>query len=163
MTSTRRTLAEAADYFYHACELWEDEHLDRDDMIEVLTRAFRSSDCDDYAAVLSRMTGWDVVTMSWQIPDWGFGHHTLVKYPDGRLLDVGGWTDEEALRNYFRIGQKTSISWRQGHFSSPMHGDDDEASELIEAVICGLPHMPYADPAFQATLTPIERNGDFAS
>lgn len=163
MSGTGRTLAEAADYFYDACELWEDEDLDRDDTIEVLTRAFRSSDCDDYAAVLSRMTGWDIVTMNWQIPDWGFGHHTLVRDPDGRLLDVGGWTDEAALREHFRIGKKTSVTWREGHFSSPMHGDDDEASELIEAVVRNLPSLPYADPAFQETLATIVRDGDFTS
>lgn len=162
MSGTGRTLAEAADYFYDACELWEDEDLDRDDTIEVLTRAFRSSDCDDYAAALSRMTGWDIVMMQWQIPDWGFGHHSLVRDPDGRLLDVGGWTDEEALRTHFGIGRKTSVTWREGHFSSPMY-DDDESSTLIETVVRNLPSLPYADPAFQGKLATIVRNEDFTS
>jgi hypothetical protein len=155
-----KALAHAAEYFYDACELWEDDDLDPKDSIMVLTRAFRSSDCDDYASVLSRMTGWDVVTMSWQIPDYGFGHHALVRDPEGRLLEICGWTNEDALRDYFRVGKTTMISWREGHFSSPMYDDGDEASELIETVIGNLPHLPYADPAFQSSLTPIERSED---
>jgi hypothetical protein len=159
----KKTLADAAEYFYDACELWEDEDLDPDDTIEVLTRAFRSSDCDDYAAVLSRMTGWDIVTMSWQIPDWGFGHHTLVRNPEGRLLDVGGWTDEDTLRKHFKIGRKHSISWKEGHFSAPMYDDGDEAGELVETVIGELPYAPYSDPAFQSSLIRIKRDEDFTA
>jgi hypothetical protein len=159
----KKDLREAANYFYDACELWEDEDLDPNDTIEVLTRAFRSSDCDDYAAVLSRMTGWEITTMTWQVPGHGFGHHTLVKNPDGRLLDVGGWTDEQALRKAFGIKKSWIIKWQEGHISSPMYDDGDDAVELIETVIGNLPHMPYADPTFQSSLAPIKRNKDCAS
>ena len=41
---------------------------------------------------------------SWTIPDWGFGHHTLVKSPDGRHLDVTGWTSAQQLSK--RYGAK---------------------------------------------------------
>lgn len=164
MTDTdTKTLAAAAEYFYDACELWEDEDLDRDDTLQILKRAFRSSDCDDYAAVLSRMTGWDVVTMTWQVPGHGFGHHALVKDPDGRLLDVGGWTDEQALRKAFGIRKNWIMTWHEGHISSPMYDDEDEAVELIEAVIGELPYAPYSEAAFQFSLIRVDREQGFTS
>lgn len=159
----KKTLTDAADYFYDVCELWEDEDLDQDDTLEVLKRAFRSSDCDDYAAILSRMTGWAVATMTWQVPGHGFGHHALVKDPDGRLLDVGGWTDEQALRKAFGIKKNWEVKWHEGHISSPMYDDGDDAVELIETVIGELPYAPYSDPAFQAALVRPDRSEDFTA
>jgi hypothetical protein len=149
-------LSEAAEFFYETCELWEDEDLDPEDHIEVLRRAFRSSDCDDFAAVLARMTGWDVVTMSWQIPDWGMGHHALVKNPEGRLLDVGGWTDEAKLKKYFGLKKSTAVKWADGHLSSPLY--DEETITLMENTVRNLPFEPFSDPAFQASLvtTPLD-------
>jgi hypothetical protein len=76
---------------------------------------------------------------------------------------VGGWIDEQALRKAFGIKKSWIIKWHEGHISSPMYDDGDDAVELIETVIGNLPHMPYADPAFQSSLTQIERNEDFAS
>lgn len=149
---TGSPLAEAAAYFFEACELWEDEDLERDDVVEILQRAFRSSDCDDFAAVLSRMTGWDVVTMTWQIPDYGLGHHTLVREPDERLLDVGGWTDEGKLRKAFGIRAGKSVGWIEGHISAPMCDEGDEAVELIEATIRDLPYAPFDETSFKSRL-----------
>jgi hypothetical protein len=159
----QKTLTDAADYFYDVCELWEDEDLDRDDILEILKRAFRSSDCDDYAAVLSRMTGWSVATITWQVPGHGFGHHALVKHPDGRLLDVGGWTDEQVLRKAFGIRKNWDVKWHEGHISSPMYDDADEAVKLIETVIVELPYAPYSDPEFQSSLARVERGADLTA
>jgi len=149
---TQSPLAEAADYFYEACELWEDEDLDKDDAIAVLHRAFRSSDCDDFAAVLARMTGWDVVTMTWRIPGYGFGHHTMVREPEGRLIDVAGWTDEDKLRKAFGIKTGKSVGWIEGHISAPMCDEGDEAMELIEATIRNLPYTPFDETSFKSRL-----------
>ena len=149
---TESLLAEAAAYFYEACELWDDDDLDMDDIIAVLHRAFRSSDCDDFAAVLSRMTDWDVVSMTWRIPGYGFGHHALVRDPEGRLLDVGGWTDEDKLRKAFGIKVGKSVGWTEGHISSPMHDEGDEAVELIEAIIRNLPYAPFNVSSFKSRL-----------
>jgi hypothetical protein len=42
-TSNSDILAEAADYLYSACELYEDEDLDPDSYLEVIQRAFTTS------------------------------------------------------------------------------------------------------------------------
>lgn len=143
-----KSLADAADYFYSACDLWEDEDLDPEDSLEVLKRAFRSSDCDDFASVLSRVTGWPVTTMTWQIAGYGFGHHAMVRSPDGQLLDVGGWTDEKQLRKSFGVKADEPVGWTDGHISSPMYDDGDEAVELIETVIANLPYEPFSSNRF---------------
>jgi hypothetical protein len=142
-------LSAASEFFYSVCELYEDEDLDPEDHLEVLKRAFRSSDCDDFAAVLSRLTGWPVATMIYPIPDYGMGHHTLVRSPDGRLLDVGGWTDEKALRKIYGIRSNTAVTWAEGHISSPMYAEEGEEAEFIEGVIRHLPYAPFHDDDFR--------------
>lgn len=99
--SPDEVLAESAAFHYEACGLYEDEDLDPADSLAVLKRAFGSSDCDAYADALSRMTGWELVRMSWTGRD-GFGHHTLVRHPDGDLVDVEGIATEDSLRRRYR-------------------------------------------------------------
>lgn len=120
----------------------------------MIKRAFQSSNCDDFASVLSRMTGWPVTTMTWQIPGYGFGHHAMVRDPEGQLLDVGGWTDEKHLREHFGIKSAIGVKWTEEHLSAPMFDEGDEACEMIEMTIRNLPYAPYDRPEFQAALGP---------
>lgn len=99
--SPAQVLAESAAHHYEACELHEDEDLDPSDPLAVLKRAFTSSDCDAYADAMRRLTGWELVRMSWTGRN-GFGHHTLVRRPDGALVDVEGVTTEADLKRRYR-------------------------------------------------------------
>ena len=42
----KAALAEAANWYFEVCELYEDEDLDPDNHLAVVQRAFTSSDCD---------------------------------------------------------------------------------------------------------------------
>lgn len=146
----RRTLREAALYYYEVCELYEDEDLDPDDHLEVVARAFTSSDCDAFAHVLSAMTGWERVTFTWQVPDWGCGHHTLVRSPEGRLLDARGWTDLDGLRK--RYGAKSGTLGEPRPYGDIGPVDDegfDEDLRRVAGVIRALPQAPYQEEAFK--------------
>lgn len=144
-------LREAATFFYESCCLWEDEDLDPEDTLEVLKRAFMSSDCDAFAAVLAEMSGWGIVTMTWQIPNWGFGHHALVRAPGIGLLDITGWTDETRLRKAFGIGKATDVSFKEGSSLSP-DADDEDAVAMIRSVIRNLPYAPFNETVFRQKL-----------
>lgn len=156
-------LAEAAHFYYTAAELYEDEDLDPDDHLEVLKRAFASSDCDAFASVLARKTGWDTVRFSWTIPDWGFGHHTLVKSPDGRHLDVTGWTSAQQLSK--RYGAKKhgySITEAPPFEAEPGEVDDDGFDvdlKRIAAVIANLPYAPFDQAEFRLLCAEHELEG----
>ena len=103
-------LAEAVAWLYDVCELYEDEDLDPDDHLQVVTRAFMSSDCDDFCFFVCAITGWQPVMITWSIPNWGFGHHSAARAPDGRLVDVRGWTEEADIRKYFGIKKSVATS-----------------------------------------------------
>jgi len=142
-------LREAAEFYYEACGLCEDEDLDPEDSLEVVRRAFSSSDCDDFAFVLSLVTGWQCVRAEWSIPDWGFGHHALVRAPDGRLLDVTGWTDgAEVAKRYagtsgsaFRFADAEPVT--SAISCAPGGEAQDEDVLRIVSVIMALPYAPY--------------------
>ena len=152
----RVVLAAAAGFFYSACELYEDDDLDPDDAIAVLKRAFSASDCDDFAWVLHAVTGWQTVDVTWEVPDWGFGHHTLLRAPNGRFLDVNGWSDQaEVLRRCDRrktaVFKITDVEPRNtGDLNLwDDHGVNEEFSRIL-GVIRALPHAPFSSPDFQA-------------
>jgi hypothetical protein len=125
------TLKAAAEHFYESCLLWEDEDLDPADHVEVLLRAFRSSDCDDFAEVLGQATGWDTV----------------------RMLDAAGWTSRAALvRLYGAVHESVTLATGRPTGVSLGELDDDgfdEGLSRILGVIRSLPHAPYRDGWFR--------------
>jgi hypothetical protein len=147
------TLKAAAEHFYESCLLWEDEDLDPADHVEVLLRAFRSSDCDDFAEVLGQATGWDTVRMTWLTRHGEAGHHALVRAPDGRLLDAAGWTSRAALvRLYGAVHESVTLATGRPTGVSLGELDDDgfdEGLSRILGVIRSLPHAPYRDGWFR--------------
>lgn len=141
-------LSEIAEYYYDVAELYEDEDLDPADHLEVVKRAFTSSHCDDFAAVLSDMTGYPVVNASWTIPGFGFGHHAMVRAPDGRALDVSGWVDEDALRKRYGVKKTGEMAWKDGHGPSTVDVQPEEA-DMMRVLVGLLPYAPFDEPSFR--------------
>jgi len=161
-------LKEAAEWYYEASELWEDDDLDPDNHIEVVKRAFMSSDCDDFAWLLSLMTGWQAARIQWQVPDQGIGHHTVVISGDGRMLDVTGWTDLETTSRTYGFDPANAIINKQEAKPLNQFFDFDEhgieaGMARIAAVIRNLPYAPFDEKWFrEMTARPI-KGADFPS
>ena len=147
-----KTLDDVANYWYDVAELWEFESLDPDDTIKVIQTAFTSSHCDDFAYVLSEMTGWPALTAKWKDKRGQPGHHALVRSPDGRLLDVTGWLDEAQLMKRYK---SSTVSVVEGQLTSPASIMNTDDVELIETAIQQLPYEPHSDDFFQAELSSI--------
>ncbi|WP_315922423.1 hypothetical protein [Mesorhizobium sp. SP-1A] len=148
-------LKEAADYYYDVAEVYENDDIDPKDQISVLKYAFSSSDCDDFAYVLHKLTNYRVVEQRWTGPD-GFGHHSLVQAHDGRLLDVHGWIDELTLEKRYGLDRKGISSRLEETKPNPMSDFDSHNEDGIEprlsrivSVIRNLPYAPFNDPWFQ--------------
>ena len=144
------TLAEAADFYYTANALYEDDDLDADDHLAVVLRNFTSSDCDAFADVVAEMTGWTTVRATWTVRE-DFGHHTLVRAPDGRLFDAAGFTDEAGLRKRYRA---RNLRLADAPPLSVSHLDDPEDLRRIADVVRILPHAPFDGPGFRAVSLP---------
>jgi len=144
---------EAADFFYESCCLAEDPGIDADDPVAVIDAAFLSSDCDDFAWVLSRITGWPAVTLMWNMGMCVTGHHSLVEAPDGRLLDVSGWTDRAAVAARAGVVERlvTASGMRHYPFSFVEDGEDEHLAMILE-VMEGLERPPFTDVSFRETL-----------
>lgn len=163
MTKTpAEILAEAASFYWEVAELDLDE-VDPDDHVAVLKKAFTESDCDDLAWMLNRMTGWPVVRATYQVDDWGWGHHSMVRAPDGRLLDVRGYATETvtARRCCGRKGIHVTFTEVEPQRPFALDEVDDEGfSEglrRLAGVIRSLPHAPFQGKAFRAmSLRPVE-------
>lgn len=148
-------LALAAAHYYDACDLYEDEALDPDNHLKVVTRAFMSSDCDDFASLMHDITGWQNVRVSWNIPDWGFGHHAAVRAPDGRLLDVRGWGTEDSVRKYFRLKPEVATKVIECKPSEPFGytaDPEDKVFALLLDAVEALPRQPFKGKAFKEML-----------
>lgn len=110
--------------------------------IDKIVWRYSRSDCDDFAVVLTALTGWPVVSVA---PPGGTSVHRLVECPEGRLLDVTGWTSLEALR--LRYNRSTLEIVRDTALNQSLL--DDEASEL--AVLAAMRHLSFGafvEPSF---------------
>lgn len=128
-------LQEAADFYYEAACLHEDVDLDPEDHLEVVLRAFLSSDCDAFAQVLSDMTGWPTSVVTWSVPVFGFGHHTVCVSPDGSFVDIAGrLTLDEMAERYGVEKSALKVGPEGGQMLSGVDLDD-EGRDRIERVI----------------------------
>lgn len=123
-----------ANHLYVACCLYEDRLIDPDDHAAVIDAAYLSSDCDDFAWVMSMVTGWPAVTLTWN-PGGGksSGHHSVVKAPDGRLLDISGWTDVNALAARAGVTARSIEESELEH--DPLGVSEQEDDEGMEAAL----------------------------
>lgn len=143
------TGAEIADFLYEVCELYDDEEIDRDDVGAVVEAAFMSSNCDDFAWLLTEVTGWPTVRMTSDFGEAGTGHHTMVRSPDGRLLDVRGWTDEVETRAYYRLNENQTV-FAPWHVTGVDWTDPaDESFQVMIAALKGLDVEPFGTPEFR--------------
>lgn len=147
-----QTLAQLADWYYQSAELYEDDDLEPNDHVAVVVRAFVSSDCGPFAYVLNRVTGWQVVAVS---ADQGY-LHSLVRAPDGRMLDAAGWVTERAVKKRYGARKIVMLDVEPGHamglgcFLGEMDetGRDGEMCRLVSA-IRALPHAPFNEAWFR--------------
>lgn len=110
--------------------------------IDKIVWRYSRSDCDDFAVVLAALTGWRVVSAA---PPGGTSIHRLIECPEGRLLDVTGWTSLEALR--LRYNRSTLEIVRDTAFNQSLL--DGEAAELeVLAAMRHLSYGAYIEPAF---------------
>lgn len=70
---------------------------------------YSHADCDDVALVLHRALGWPIVAVTSQ----NGMLHRLVQSPEGRLLDVTGWTDVASLAKRYKT-KKLTVSGAGG-------------------------------------------------
>lgn len=149
-------VTKVAEWLYDVCELYEDDDLDVQNADEVIKRAFMSSNCDDFAWLLSKITTWPTIRITWTIPDWGFGHHMVVRSPDGSLLDVRGWTDEEATRLYFGVGPKTTMTLSTADPSADWTDAADSGFQIMLRALKSRDVAPFNTLEFRAMIDEFE-------
>ncbi|MCS4089463.1 hypothetical protein [Rhizobium sp. BK176] len=141
-------------FFHETCGLSEDPSIDPEDHMAVIDAAFLSSDCDDFAWVLSKITGWTAKTAIWNMGMCQSGHHSVVEAPDGRLLDVTGWTDLASIAR--RVGKEERLVTLHEFRHYPFNFaecDDDEFLEALLAVFDVVDRAPYDGPEFRSLLS----------
>jgi hypothetical protein len=152
-------MAEAANYLFTATSLYEDEDLSPDNHLEVIRRAFTTSDCQDFSWMVHLMTGWSCVRATWSIPEVGGGHHTLIRDPEGRLFDVCGYTDEADLAARYlgsRLvadGHSVVIEEVAPEPLNEFYDVDDQGVEThmarIASIVRVLPYAPFNTATFK--------------
>jgi hypothetical protein len=148
-------LSEISSWYYDVCELYEDEDLDPNDHMKVIERAFMSSDCDDFAWLLHEVTGFQVVKVTWQDPNWGVGHHSVVRDNEGKFIDVRGETDLDGIRSHFRVKPAIKLNENDANPQEPSTFDieiEDSGMRNLVGVMRLLPHAPFNTAEFQDAL-----------
>jgi hypothetical protein len=152
-------IKEVSAFFHEACGLSNDPSIDPDDHTAVIDAAFLSSDCADFAWVLSKITGWTAKTAIWNMGMCQSGHHSVVEAPDGRLLDVTGWTDATAIAK--RAGKDERLvtlhEFRHYPFNFSEYADD-EFMEALLAVFEVVDREPYNGSDFGSLLSAYRDN-----
>nr|WP_250807626.1 hypothetical protein [Neorhizobium tomejilense] len=142
-----------AAYFYESCGLSDDPSIDPGDALGVIDAAFLTSDCDDLAWVLSKITGWPGRTIIWNMGDCLTGHHSVVEAPDGRFLDVSGWTDRASIA--VRAGKEERFldvhELRHYPFNF-LEFSDDEGMEMILGVLDVVGRPPFTEDGFRKAI-----------
>lgn len=85
-------------------------HYVRMDVINDETvEAYRTGQCMAFAIEAHRRTGWPIVIREMNVLDGDMGEnlplHFFVRSPDGRLLDIGGYNDEDMVTEEFEPGE----------------------------------------------------------
>ena len=134
--------------------VWDEEaeELEAAPADEVVKVYYTSSNCDDFAVALHRITGWPIMALS--AAERG-PIHRFVAAPDGRSLDACGWTDKIAMSK--RYGTRKPLWSEPGgeeiaHSTSigDVYGGVDEHLADAVSAIRGLPVAPFSEPWFQA-------------
>lgn len=155
-------LAEAASFYWEVAELDLDE-VDPDDHVAVLRKAFTESDCNDFAWMLHAMTGWPMVRASYQLSKMDTGHHTMVRAPDGRLLDVRGYASEAQMARRCYGMKGALVTFAETEPGRPLALDEidedgfSEGLQRLAGIIRSLPGRPFQSQDFrEMSLRPVE-------
>lgn len=112
--------------------------------VEKIQWRYCHADCDDFAEILSDITGWPIVAIN--APALG-PLHRLVESPDGQLLDARGWTTEEALKKRYKA---RALSLHRGEFvCETLQSPTDDDLPVVD-VILQLPIAPFNEMNFLA-------------
>ena len=156
--SGRMALTELADWYWETLNPDMAEDLDPDDHEVVVRKAFMHGACGPFAAVLHEMTGWQLVNLS--SPSLG-EVHSLVRAPDGRLLDAAGWMTESSIAKRYGLRKPTftdvTIERLMGLDSMDYeeHGDDGEPTgffrgqSMVVSSVRALSGAPFDEPWFR--------------
>lgn len=124
-------------------EEWEDFQA-RPSLAKIQWR-YCHADCDELAEALAAITGWPVVSVA--SPSEG-PLHRLVEGPDGRLLDIMGWTSLPLLEQRYRL---KGLTLHRGDSPFAMLMASADTDEFFSAC-CTLLHLegtPFDDRDFQ--------------
>ncbi len=97
---------------------------------------YMEGDCPEFAAALQWVTNWRPVTILLD----GRHIHECVMAPDGRLLDVTGWT---SLEQYAALTGLSGVSPIDG-FPASFDFEDDTDSELLTEAVGAMRHLTWA-------------------
>ncbi len=131
-------------------DLLSDEAIDSldGDTLKIIEKLYGSSDCDNFAVALHRITGWPIVGLS--SVDVG-PVHRCVQNPEGLMVDVFGETTRADMVKRYSI--KTAIWSGPGGEELALGSTvDDELSDFEMAVstISQLPYAPFDGEVFKA-------------
>jgi hypothetical protein len=142
-----------ARHYFLANAFLQDEVINPDDSLEVLRRYLTAGDNDNFAWMLIKMTGWTGIRMTWEIPSAADGYHSLARAPNGRYLDIHGWSDTAQLRQRFflRPGVTPVLTEARLQSTFPSHAGQDLIPGMgcLAEVIRNLPYEPFNTPEFQ--------------
>lgn len=128
--------------------------------VEALVGVLMASHCIPFARTLSGMTGWQTLSASSCMGSL----HFLVRSPDGRMLDAGGWVTERDMARRYGVGHlvisevpedgrdiPNCLSSGCRNHAALGEGElyDPELARLVSAVRA-LPHPPFTDRDFRA-------------
>lgn len=168
-----QSLSSISEWYYSVLDLWEDadeelpvEHWATDAGIkEVMARAFGSSDCGNFAAILHEMTGYPLMNL---IGPGGAPVHSFVQTPEGDAIDIHGVRPvSKVARAYgFKGRDPVIINVRPGDACGCYLGQDvedgiDEEAVRVASVIRQIPWAPFNTPDFQRMSNAPLRGVDF--
>ncbi len=115
--------------------------------LEQVQYRYCHADCDDFAAVLQQLTGWQGLSIQSAS---GRPLHRLLQAPDGRMVDASGWVTEDRLCMRYRTPRL--VIRRASAFDAHCDLDEPEDYHPHVAALHVLPSAPFSTNAFRAKL-----------
>lgn len=126
-------------------DMLDDEGWDAFEVLSSIKKVqyrYSHADCDDVALVLHRALGWSVVAVTSQ----NGMLHRLVQSPEGRLLDVTGWTDITSLaKRYKSKTLKVSAPGGEELCHSNLDESNPEDFQNVVAALLQIETSPFCD------------------
>lgn len=107
--------------------------------VEQVQYRYLHADCDDVAFALNKITGWEIRSVSSEMGPL----HRVVSSPDGRLVDITGWTNLAEIRE--KYGAKKLLISDAGAeyvYCSSILEEDEDFQEVANALLL-IPSEPF--------------------